>query len=166
MTNVSDMEKQRIELERYKVDLDRYKVDLDRYKAELDVRKIEVDIWSVGFNGILTFATLGIKSLILINGAAVISLLTFVGNLIQKVKLSSHSLYDSLTSYLLGISMAMICLFLAYIFQIMEVEKKKKSIWPAIIRIIAVIAALVSLGFFIYGSFKATEAFNIIEPIQ
>ena len=155
MSASEDMETQRLSLEKFKL-------ELDRYKADLDAHQIRVDKWSTGFNGIMALGTLGIKSLILVNGAAVISLLTFIGN---RAKIQTPECFTwAFGAYLVGIALALVCVLMAYIFQVIEIEfdKKRLSHW---LRIAAVIFAVLSLLAFVSGSVFSIYGFAGLEPI-
>jgi len=155
MSNIDDVEIQRLNLEKFKV-------DLDRYKADLDAHKIKVDEWSTGFNGIMALSTLGIKSLILVNGAAVISLLTFIGNRAKVV--TPECFVWAFGTYLVGIALALVCVLLAYIFQVTELETERKKL-AHYLRIAAVITAILSMLSFIGGSVFSIYGFSKLEPI-
>jgi hypothetical protein len=87
----ADTENARIELERYRAEtdrlratldqerlaLERHRADLDRYRAQLDTESGQRRTMS---EAIVRFAEMTVRSLLILNGAAAISLLVFVGN--------------------------------------------------------------------------------------
>lgn len=148
------------ELETQRINLERYKVDLDRYKAELDAQKIRVDQWTTGFNGLITLSSLGIKSLILVNGGAVLALLTFIGN---RVRAETPECFTwAFGAYLLGVGLALVCVLLAYIFQSVELETQKKKLAIAL-RLAAIVVAVLSLISFVTGSVYSIYGFSRLE---
>lgn len=52
----------------------------DRYNAITERHKADVDAWKSGFDAVITFAELAVKSLLLLCGGAAVALLSFAGN--------------------------------------------------------------------------------------
>ena len=110
------------------------------------------------FEAAVEFAILAIRTLILINGAAVIALLTFVGqvwaNDQHNGSAMAHILFWPLLFFLIGVIMAVTTTLLAYITQMLTTEHGRGTI-PAIskrVRIFAILSAVLSLMSFTAGA--------------
>lgn len=118
-----------------------------------------------GFKEIIGFATLVIKSLILINGGALIALLTFFGNIAGKGHKIPNNISCPFMLFSCGLGFAILCAMFAYVFQSIEIEAGKatrlKLSWP--LRIISCALAVFSLVFFISGSFSSIKVFSSLN---
>lgn len=120
------------------------------------------------FKGIITFATLAIKSLILVNGAAVISLLTLLGHLWAGDGTSTiaqsftSELAPSFMWHTLGVGAGVLSAAFAYLTQVlfMEVRPVHRNWWGEGFRIAAVAAAITSFAGFVVGGWCAISVFS------
>jgi hypothetical protein len=110
------------------------------------------------FEAAVEFAILAIRTLILINGAAVIALLTFVGQVWANDQHTGSAmakvLFWPLLFFLIGVIMAVTTTLLAYITQMLTTEHGRGAI-PVIskrVRIFAILSALLSLMSFTAGA--------------
>jgi hypothetical protein len=92
--------------------------------------------------------------------------LAFLGNVLPKgIKILSEKLEGIFYSYSWGLRLALICLFFAYIFQIIELELNPHLKCTALsLRIFAVVIAFLSFIFFYIGSYNAIEVFQSLQP--
>ena len=110
------------------------------------------------FEAAVEFAILAIRTLTLINGAAVIALLTFVGqvwaNDQHNGSAMAHVLFWPLLCFLTGVILAVTTTLLAYITQMLTTEHGRGAI-PLVskrLRIFAILSALLSLVAFTAGA--------------
>lgn len=110
------------------------------------------------FEAAVEFAILAIRTLILINGAAVIALLTFVGqvwaNDQQNGSAMAHTLFWPLLFFLAGLILAVITCLLAYITQMITTEHGGGAIPPLSkkVRLFAIMTSLFSITAFTAGA--------------
>ena len=110
------------------------------------------------FEAAVEFAILAIRTLILINGAAVIALLTFVGqvwaNDQHNGSAMAHILFWPLLCFLIGLVMAVLTTMLAYLTQMITTEHGGGSIPPRSkkLRLIAIISSFLSVTGFAAGA--------------
>lgn len=140
-------------------ELEDYKATLEYYKAKLHQEELNIQIWAAGFKEIVGFATLTIKSLILINGGAIATILAFLGNSIGKSCNPLPHIGCTLELFLWGLGLAIACSALAYVYQSIEFETTRK-IMSYTIRTVACICAIGSFGFFIRGCYSAIDIFS------
>ena len=110
------------------------------------------------FEAVVEFAVLALRTLVLVNGAAVIALLTFVGKVWANDQRNgsgmAHILFWPLIFFLSGLIMALVATILAYITQMITTEHGGGTI-PAIskkVRRFAILAAVLSVVCFATGS--------------
>lgn len=110
------------------------------------------------FEAAVEFAILAIRTLILVNGAAVIALLTFVGqvwaNDQQNGSAMAHILFWPLLFFLSGLILAVITCLLAYITQMITTEHGGGAIPPLSkkVRLFAIMASVLSITAFTAGA--------------
>jgi hypothetical protein len=110
------------------------------------------------FEAAVEFAILAIRTLILINGAAVIALLTFVGqvwaNDQHNGSAMAHILFWPLLFFLAGLILAVITCLLAYITQMITTEHGAGAIPPLSkkVRLFAIMASVLSIAAFSAGA--------------
>ncbi|MEO0393643.1 MAG: hypothetical protein AAF213_10420 [Pseudomonadota bacterium] len=121
------------------------------------------------YESVLVAGQMATKSLILINGGAAVSTLAFVGHLatIQSPMLIAFA--TPLERYVYGVFCAALVAAFTYVSQYFHSrESIGISYWNAKISAnffgyaaqwVAVIAAIVSLGFFLFGSISASQGF-------
>ncbi len=101
----------------------------------------------VSFQGVISFATLSIKSLLLFNGGAILALLTFYGNVLthpDSTLIDASMLGQSVKSFVIGVIAGLVCSMSAYITQAtyLEVEDEQKGkLWANWLRLLAVVLA-------------------------
>lgn len=110
------------------------------------------------FEAAVEFAVLALRTLVLVNGAAVIALLTFVGQVWANDQRNgssmAHILFWPLIFFLSGLIMALVAIILAYITQMLTTEHGAGTI-PAIskkVRRFAILAAVLSVLSFAAGA--------------
>jgi len=110
-----------------------------------------------GFKAIHNLSVLAIKSLLLANGGAILSILTFLGGIIKEILKVPDKISCAVASYLIGFGMALACSLVAYLFQVVEVEttRRKLSAW---LRIIAILLGIMSFAFFVCGAVSSVDA--------
>lgn len=138
------------------------------------VREATVLAQMEGFRGTINFATLAIKSLILVNGAAAIALLTFVGHLwagdpngLAAPRLA-HELKCSFILFGAGVGTGVLCAGLSYLAQAFFVERiphNGRNWCGEIFRALAVLSAVASFGAFLWGGWDAIDVFGGAPPI-
>lgn len=160
---------EQVEVEAYKADAS---VRLEGYRAEQQIRielyKHQLEIRRMLARGTLEFGTLGVKSLILVNGAAVIALLTFVGNYAKTYAASSVSfeaLSQALASFAWGTGTALVVAMLSYISQALIAEMPQEKDGSdakegTTFRYAAITVAALSMLLFLHGVLRAVQAFQ------
>lgn len=130
--------------------------DLERERLELERHRLELEIDRVGFDAAHSFA-----HLILINGAAVVALLAFLGH--DRVGSTGTTDTGQLALAMIlfgaGVATGAICALLAYLFQTVEREGQEWVRARKLLRYSAVGAALSGVAFFVAGLLVATCAF-------
>jgi hypothetical protein len=110
------------------------------------------------FEAAVEFAILAIRTLVLVNGAAVISLLTFVGQVWANDQHNgsgmAHILFWPLLFFLAGLVLAVTTTLLAYVTQMITVEHGSGFIPPRSkrLRLVAILSAWLSLMAFAAGA--------------
>jgi hypothetical protein len=118
----------------------------------------------ISFRAVIDFANSAIKLLVLVNGGAIIAILTFLGNLVVKRDFDSAAIGASgfaITYFVVGLAAAVAAAAAAYLSQVcfteLSMEKSKKS-WGNFFRAAGLTAALVSLVCFSVGAGVASDA--------
>lgn len=118
---------------------------------------------------VIQFALVAIRSLILVNGAAVVAVLTFLGNLWTKdsatARAAAQGIGTAITSFVVGVGLGVFTAMLAYISQaaISELAQTKPGTDPYIgtgFRMAAIVTALGSLVAFAWGAYKAVAVLS------
>lgn len=110
------------------------------------------------FRAAVDFAIIGIKTLVMVNGAAVIALLTFVGQVWANDQHNGSAmakiLFWPLLFFLAGLIMAVVTTLLAYVTQMITTERGGGVIPPQAmrLRVIAIIASGLSVAAFTAGA--------------
>lgn len=110
------------------------------------------------FQAAVDFAIIGIKTLVMVNGAAVIALLTFVGqvwaNDQHNGSVMAKILFWPLLFFLTGLILAVITTLLGYVTQMITTERGGGTIPPAAmrLRVIAIAASIFSVVAFAAGA--------------
>ncbi len=119
--------------------------------------------------GVLEYSYMSIKSLILINGGAIIAILTLIQTIWKDDKNLTSLMMSNLSYFVYGIIVAVIVSFLSYLTQAIIVEVCKDNKWFEFakkLRMAAVLCAVFSLGFFSCGAFSTIYAVANHTPIQ
>ena len=133
------------------------------WQRQLEQSRIEADHSIEGFRAVVSFATIAIRGLLIINGGAAIALLAFLGHIASSP--TSAALVPVLSGALMyfgwGAFLAAFAAGGAYLAQVLftELEGEKSVIWGNVCRVISV--AVVATGYvvFILGLYKAKWAF-------
>lgn len=110
------------------------------------------------FRAAVDFAIIGIKTLVMVNGAAVIALLTFVGQVWANDQHNGSAmakiLFWPLLFFLAGLILAVVTTLLAYVTQMITTERGGGVIPPAAmrLRVFAIIASGLSVAAFTAGA--------------
>ena len=110
------------------------------------------------FEAAVEFAILAIRTLILVNGAAVIALLTFVGQVWANDQHNGSAmakiLFWPLLFFLTGLILAVVTCLLAYLTQMITTERGGGTIPPASkrLRLVAIAASMLSISAFTAGA--------------
>jgi hypothetical protein len=116
--------------------------------------------WEVeNLKGAIALADSAIRSLILVNGVAGISLLTFYGNHGNLLPLAKSAMHGSLMSFGIGVFSAVICALFAYFSQRTAATIKCDRL-ELIFASLGVIFALVSAGEFANGLYLGSCALS------
>ena len=169
-------------------DLEKFKAgllsDLEEYKATL---KSQQDLWleTVTLNrqawlsgreddrillrAVIDFASMTIRSLILVNGGAAIGILTFLGNLWTKdaalAKASAIAIGPGLSGFIVGLVFALFTSASAYLAQVAvsefsrEGDRPASKRWGNRIRVVAICCAIISVASFVFGAYKCMVVF-------
>jgi hypothetical protein len=132
--------------------------------------------WEVSsFKAVIDFALFSIRSLILVNGGAVVAILAFLGSIWGGdnkggATAVTHAIAEPLGYFIGGLVCAMLTAMFSYLAQVSFTESQKmkagkaSSGFGASFRAIAILLAAVSLGLFFYGAWRAVEAFASVGP--
>jgi hypothetical protein len=168
-------------------DFERFKAELDltarRFEAtvtanqalwqEQQVRDREVWLFQIRtkllmFKVIIDFALLAIRSLIIVNGGAIVGVVSFTGNLWSRdnsaAKAAAQALGPTLGWFIAGLSCALLTAGISYMSQVAFAEMKSQK--PAqvagnVLRVIAMLAAIASLVCFVTGARVSLGAFTL-----
>ena len=110
--------------------------------------------------GVLEFSYILIRSLILVNGGAIIAILTLVGTAWQKETLVIAVL-PNILYFNTGIILALACCLTAYCMQVIVTEYFTSKFMLTIagfLRLLAIIFAMISIAAFAFGSHQTINA--------
>jgi hypothetical protein len=163
----SEIEQAKLELDRYRAQLDHHNAMMDRHKAELDRYKAELDRFRAGFEAVIRFAELGIKSLLALNGGATLALLTFMGH-VEKAQ-AAAGLGKALMFFGAGAAASVLTALLAYVTQAVIIETDDTKGWPAkparwwgqALRALTVLVGVAGFAFFLWGLYIASQAVSM-----
>lgn len=155
-------------IERLKAELQR---DLENHKDRLAIRLEDRKADSAIAQSMLTagvsYANGALRGLLLVNGGDVITVLTFVGNLWSRggdtaVQIAER-MAASVQCFVWGLVAALVALFIAYFSQVVLLEGRHKG-WGwwvgGALRVLACLAAALSLYAFAKGALSAAAAFK------
>jgi hypothetical protein len=122
------------------------------------------DLQTENLRGAISLGADAIKSLILVNGGAVLALLTFYGNVIARspipVALDKSWLAPALCNFASGVAWAIGASICAYLSQLITATMPERRNAEMGVRTTAVLAGLISTGLFVYGVYQAARSFG------
>jgi hypothetical protein len=161
-----------IELENHKYKL---VAQLEQYKEQMKREREQHLAGSTHmYRGAIDLALISIRSLIIVNGGAVIALLTFSGNLLARgeAPAMASAIAASMTNFLEGLILSLFTCLTSYLTQVAfselprSPENNKARRWGSLIRWLAIAGGMGSLLAFSLGAYRASQAFVHIGEIQ
>lgn len=134
----------------------------DRYNAITERHKTAVDSWKSGFDAVISFAELAIKSLLLLCGGAAVALLSFAGSRGATSQVSLDAYADAVLLFGGAAAGAVATAGLSYLAQ--SCLNAREQGWEPAgekLRVTAVVAWVASLVAFGYGSWTASTAIQL-----
>ncbi len=143
--------------------LEQGKTQLDIERFELDKRRFAAEGSRFEAQSARTYAGQVVQALLLLNGAAALAILTFIGTFSKDANFKGSLAYlsDPLSSFSYGAAFAVLTAIFAYLSQATWADKKE--IWGDTLRIFAVAFALGSLLLFVGGVSHAEAAFGALS---
>lgn len=132
---------------------------IERQRLDLEHQRLRLEADRIAFEASHNFARDAIRNAVLINGAAAIALLTFLGHDQVNSVADTTKLTSALMSFGFGVAAAAVCSLLAYIFQTTNREVSEWRILGEVLRIVAVLSGVGAIVFFIRGLWIASTAF-------
>jgi hypothetical protein len=137
--------------------LDKSRLGLEHYRAEVEARKPLVE-------GLLRFAELTVRSLLILNGGSAMALLAFAGNAMARgtdgyVK----SLAPAVLAFGVGATLSVATAAFSYLAQLFLIEPESERLrwWlGGGMRVVAVLCGLGALIIFVYGIWILSKAFS------
>lgn len=132
------------------------------HEAKMEKWRADFEVSKMGFEAITTFSSITIRSLLILNGAAAIAILTFVGD--QSKSVAGFNVKPWLPAFEVfgwGTFLAVLCSALTYLSQVFIHEPdnvKVKSYLGEPLRWLAVLAGAGSLFAFICGLYRSMAA--------
>lgn len=129
-------------------------------RQQIDLQRLKLEENRTMLEGQIALAVNGIKNLILINGAAAIAILAFLGHL-GASKISSVDIGRLSSAMLIfgyGVASGALCSFLAYLFQTIEREVSGMQWLKHALRGAALLAAASGVALFVFGLITAARA--------
>ncbi len=174
---------QKKETEQFKAELQKdievfratLQTEVDRAKAQLDAHydhwrmtaQSEREIDQAMLRGIIEFALAALKGITLINGAAAIAILAFLGNIWDPdqagAKMAAALIKPAMQSFVVGTAAGVFAIALSYLAQVFFRETKKRWLGECF-RISAVLVAAGGLVAFGLGAVWAVDAFTTSGP--
>lgn len=158
----SDDETNRYRLDARRLRLDFRKQEDERRKLDVEERKIENERIKASFDASIRFAEHTLRSLILLNGGAAVSLITFASkeSSIVGTKISAHAstTFTGAVVFAVGAAMAVLSMAVSYLAQhqyTYEILEKRVRWTGNAFRATAIVLAIGSMGLFIYGVYSA-----------
>ena len=167
------------QLEHFKAQL---QAELKRFEAQLEDRQAawqenairdrerwlhELRTLHLSFRAIIDFALVTVRGLVLVNGGAIVGILSFASSLWSRndmaAKAMARALGPAITWFVIGLSLALLTAGLSYVAQAAYTELTRPQ--PAMkvgnrIRAVAVAFAILSLVAFIVGAYESIAAFK------
>jgi hypothetical protein len=154
------------ELESYKYNLN---ISLERYKyilnKNIEMHKHINEYKRINVRGVIDFALSALRSIIIVNGAAVIALLTFIGNKKPDNSIVSSAFSYPIRAFAVGVGLGLVATGLAYLSQLRLTytkpsNKRGEATSALILRLLAIITAILGVVAFFCGTWKASAAFS------
>ncbi len=139
--------------------LEQGKNQFDHERLELEKAKLAEEKYRFEAQAARTYAGQVVQALLLLNGAAALAMLTFIGNLSKDSSFKSLllSLSDPLSFFSFGAALAVLTAIFAYLSQASWADGS--SLWGNSLRIFAAVLALCSLLLFAGGISHANAVF-------
>ena len=139
--------------------LDQGKNHLDHERLELEKAKLADEKYRFEAQAARTYAGQVVQALLLLNGAAALAMLTFIGNLSKDSSFRSLllGLSNPLSFFSLGAALAVLTAIFAYLSQASWADGS--SLWGNTLRLFAMVLALGSLLMFAGGISQADAVF-------
>ena len=165
---------------------ERWKYEQNMRAAERTHDKNDTD-WFQANEGAMAIGNIALRTAVLINGGAAIAALSFISSLVNSKAISLgpqlSRITESLTWFALGVAIATIAMGFGYLVNYSNsgvvsrqdktyvapylVETSKSKRWRTsskVFTLLAIGAAAVSIGFFIYGMFDIKNAVTMLQP--
>ncbi len=132
---------------------------LDHERLELEKAKLADEKYRFEAQAARTYAGQVVQALLLLNGAAALAMLTFIGNFSKDANLRSVllGLSNPLAFFADGAALAVLTAIFAYLSQVSWADGS--SLWGATLRLFAMVLALGSLLMFVGGISEASAVF-------
>jgi hypothetical protein len=151
------LDQEKLKFERHRLTLDDYKTTLDRFKAEVDAQKPYVE-------GVMRFAELAVRSLLILNGGAALALLAFAGNTAARGGIDLLGrVAPVITIFSIGAALGVTTACGAYLAQALFMEAKtnpRLQIVAMGFRYASVLCGCISLMLFLWGMHRSSTAFQ------
>lgn len=122
------------------------------------------DLQNENLRGAISLGADAIKSLILVNGGAVLALLTFYGNVLARFPnqgaIDKSWLAPALCNFASGVAWAVASSILAYVSQLITATMHERVRTEIAMRGVAIAAGLISTGLFVLGVYQAAKSFG------
>ena len=154
-----EIELEKLKLERDRLELERHRANFELYAAQVSAHGNDVEAQRANMEAVIKFAEIAIRSLLLLNGAAAIAILSFASNAAGRgfpVPFRSAVLVLGW-----GAALSVLTAGLSYVSQSVISEAKTPWIekWGGGgLRVFAVFTAFLSLGAFLCGIYLAARA--------
>lgn len=109
------------------------------------------------------YAIEGLRGLLLVNGGAVVAILSFAGNA-GSDRIKPAMVANSLAQFVWGLAIALLAVLFTYLAQAAATHDQRK--WTQVLETISTLLALGSLILFGWGAYTAREGFNTATPAK
>lgn len=135
---------------------------LDELKYELELERVKHEIDRPYLEATTQIAVNAIKTVVVINGAAAIAILAFLGNGQQSASkaMETASLTSALYLFGMGVFAGAACNMFAYFFQAFARERSDKPKSGHVLRFLAVLSGVGGMFLFLFGVHLAAQAFS------
>lgn len=119
--------------------------------------------WTKSHELATQYAIEGLRALVLVNGGAVVAILTFAGNA-GSDRIKPALVANSLAQFAWGLGIALVTMLLAYLAQGSATQGWDRR--QNVFELTATVLAFVSIGMFGWGAYTAREGFNTASPAK